>query len=385
MENNFIAGLYRKALPNTSQEYSYFLPDSLPETIEFSDAKINILLEEANTNLGRLDSFAKFVPDIDMFIKMHEVKEATLSSKIEGTNTGFDEALQEVENISPEKRDDWHEVQNYVAATRFAIGQLNEMPLMVRLLKNTHAVLLQGVHGEHKTPGEFRRSQNWIGGASVSDARFIPPSVEHVDELMSDLEKYWHINALNTPKLIKAALSHYQFETIHPFLDGNGRLGRLIIVLYLVDNKMLSKPILYLSDYFNRYKNDYYEALDSVRNNNDIEHWIKFFLVAVSETAKKSCETLEKIIALKSSDMQKVAAMGKRSHNAADLLNYLYGQPIVTSKSIIQELGITHPTANSLLRSFVDEGILKEITGYSRNRQFAYVEYLNLFAEADNG
>ncbi|GHT82608.1 toxin Fic [Actinomycetota bacterium] len=316
---------------------------------------------------------------------MHEVKEATLSSKIEGTNTGFDEALQEVENIQPEKRDDWHEIQNYVAATRFAIKQLDEMPLMVRLLKNTHALLLKGVRGEHKTPGEFRRSQNWIGGASISDARFIPPAVEHVDELMSDLEKYWHLNAINTPKLIKAALSHYQFETIHPFLDGNGRLGRLIIVLYLVDNQMISKPILYLSDYFNQHKNDYYEALDSVRNNNDIEHWIKFFLVAVSETAKKSCETLEKIIVLKSSDMQRIAAMGKRSRSAADLLNYLYGQPIVTSKSIANELNITHPTANSLLKSFVDAGILNEITGYSRNRQFAYTKYLGLFAEAQNG
>lgn len=377
--HKFVSGTYHKNNTRTDSEYLYFMPSFLPDTIEFNDPKINILLEEATHHLGELNAFAKLVPDIDTFIRMHIVKEATQSSAIEGTNTNIDEAVAKREEISPERVDDWQEVQNYIKAMNYAISELNNLPLANRLLNKTHAILLSGVRGEHKTPGEIRKSQNWIGGSTIRDARFVPPAVEHVGSLMSDLEKYLHSKALNTPHLLKVAIAHYQFETIHPYLDGNGRLGRLLITLYLIDKKMLTKPILYVSDYFARYKESYYQALNAVRTDNDIEHWIKFFLEAVSRTAQQSCKTLEDIIDLRKNDTAKVSLMGKRTTNALELLDYLYANPSVSTNDVIENLQVSHPTARALINVFVKNGILRETTGFARNQSFEYSSYLRLF------
>ena len=355
------------------------MPNFLPEKISFTDPNISLLLEEATQNLGELNAYSKLVPNVDFFIKMHEAKEATASSKIEGTRTEIDEAVMDEENIEPERRDDWLEVQNYIKAMRFAIGELEKYPLATNLLKSTHKVLISGARGEYKTPGEIRKTQNWIGGATIKDAHFVPPIPQEVDSLMGDLDHYWNDKALTTPLLIKAALSHYQFETVHPFLDGNGRLGRLVIVLFLIEKRKLSKPVLYLSDYFSKNRLQYYDALDAVRMSDDVERWIKFFLVAVAETAKQSCETLQKIIDLKAKNDQKILKLGKRAQSASKLLDTMYGSPIVDAKKAGEIVGISSTAINVLLSELVKLGILEEITGFSRNRLYQYSEYLGLF------
>jgi Fic family protein len=377
--NQFTAGVSRRCSAGTDYEYQYFLPNLLPDRVDFKDPNIAMLLEDATQKLGELNAYAKLVPDADFFIKMHEVKEATESSKIEGTRTGIDEAVMDKEDIDPERRDDWQEVQNYISAMRFAIGELDRVPLATNLLKDTHRILISGARGEHKTPGEIRRTQNWIGGATIRDAHFIPPLPSEVDPLLADLDHYWNDKALTTPLLIKAGISHYQFETIHPFLDGNGRLGRLIIVLFLIEKKKLSKPVLYLSDFFAKHRSQYYEALDAVRERNDIEQWVRFFLVAVAETAEHSCKTLQKIIDLKDSNAEKNLLLGKRAPVAARLLDQMYSTPIMTNKQVSEALGIAPTSANTLIKSLMDLGIIDELTGFARNRLFAYSGYMELF------
>ena len=242
---DFIAGAYKKGY-----QYEYFLPEKINHSFYWTDETINELLEKASLKLGELNSYSRFVPDPDLFIIMHVWKEAVISSRIEGTQTNIKEALSNEENINPEKRDDWKEVNNYVKAMNMAINEFKNLPLSLRLIKETHKILLSSVRGEYKNPGEFRRSQNWVGGASLSDAVFIPPSIEELNELMNDFELFMHNQEIKLPHLIRIAILHYQFETIHPFLDGNGRIGRLIITLYLVANGILNKPLLYLSGIF---------------------------------------------------------------------------------------------------------------------------------------
>ncbi|ALG69996.1 toxin Fic [Azospirillum thiophilum] len=360
-------------------QYKSFEPVPVNHEWTWEDPTVNTLLEAANRALGELNAFSLIVPDIDLFIQMHVVKEAQTSSRIEGTQTGIDEALMPEEQIQPEKRDDWREVRNYIEAVNTAIAELASLPLSNRLLKQTHAILMQGVRGEHKQPGEFRASQNWIGGSSVSDAVFIPPHPEGVPDLMSDLEKFWHNDTIAVPHLVRIAISHYQFETVHPFLDGNGRIGRLLIPLYLVGHGLLAKPSLYLSDFFERNRASYYDALMRVRVSNDLIHWVRFFLNGVAETATKGRDVFRQILALRTEVEQAVLGLGKRTPNARQTLNLLYRKPIVSAADIEVTLGVSTPTANALIRDLMQLGILIEITGQQRGRSYAFHRYLTLF------
>ena len=363
------------------QRYQYKSFEPIPVNHEWlwEDPAINTLLESANRALGELNAFSLIVPDIDLFIQMHVVKEAQTSSRIEGTQTGINEALMPEDQIQPEKRDDWREVRNYVSAVNAAIVELASLPLSNRLLKQTHAILMQGVRGEHKQPGEFRTSQNWIGGSNVADAVFIPPHPDGVQDLMGDLEKFWHNDAITVPHLVRIAVSHYQFETVHPFLDGNGRIGRLLIPLYLVCHGLLSKPSLYLSDFFERNRAAYYDALMRVRVSNDMIHWVRFFLNGVTETATKGRDVFRQILALRTEVEQAVLSLGKRTPNARQVLNLLYRTPIITAGIIEDKLSLSPPTANALLRDLVRLGILIEITGQRRSRAYSFERYLTLF------
>jgi len=375
-KSQFHAGTY-------IQEYQYksFHPTSLDNAaVSWHDLGLDLLLEEATRLLGELSAYSILVPDVDFFIRMHTYKEATASSAIEGTRTQFDEALLPEEEVEPERRDDWVEVQNYSRAMNYAIEALGRLPLSMRLLNETHRILMSGVRGQNRGPGEIRRSQNWIGGATIKDAFFVPPSAERVPDLLSDLEKFWHNEGSDIPHLIKIGLTHYQFETIHPYLDGNGRIGRLLITLYLMDKKLLRKPVLYVSDFFERNRASYYDALTLVRTQNDIGHWLKFFLVGIEQTARSSQNIFESIILLRRESDRKVVQMGKRARKAHDLLTWLYSHPIISAKSIAQTLNVSSQSANALARAFEDVGIFREMTGYKRNRLFIFQDYVDIFS-----
>lgn len=371
---DFVSGSYTQ-----QYEYKSFSPSLVNHEWTWGDPRINTLLEEASLELAKLNAHSLIVPDVDRYIFMHVVKEANSSSRIEGTRTEMDEALRDIAFVDEEKRNDWQEVRNYIDAVNGSIESLKTLPLSNRLLREAHATLLKGARGERKTPGEFRRSQNWIGGSSLADAVFIPPHHEDLPGLLSDLEKFWHNGAIDVPQLVRIAISHYQFETIHPFLDGNGRIGRLLITLYLLSKGLLDKPCLSLSAFLEKNKGQYYDALTTVRESNDLGHWVRFFLVAVRETSRKGVDTFQQIMKLRSEVQNQVTAFGARAANGMKLLDRLYMNPVVTVKEAALALDVAQPTASSLITLFVDQGILVETTGNRRNREFFFRDYYRLF------
>jgi len=371
---DFISGKFIKQI-----EYKSFSPEKINHEWIISTPEVNKLLAEANRLIGELNAFSQIIPDVDFFITMYILKEATTSSRIEGTKTNMEEALVKEEDINPEKRDDWAEVQNYIKAINTSIKELENLPISNRLIKKTHKTILAGVRGKHKIPGEFRTSQNWIG-VTLKDAIFIPPHHSEVLELMSDLEKFINEDEYHVPHLIKIAIVHYQFETIHPFLDGNGRLGRLLITLYLVSNDVLKKPSLYLSDFFEKNKGYYYDNLMTVRLTGNLTQWIKFFLVGVIETSKESIQVFKDIIALKTDiETKRLSTLGSKIEKAQTLLKQLFQVPITDSKQVSELLEISPSTANRLINDLIKLKILTELTGYKRNRKFMFEEYFKIF------
>jgi Fic family protein len=360
--------------------YKSFQPEIINKLWLLDDMEIQQLLSKADRQLGRLDMYSEYIPNIDLFISMHELKEATQSSKIEGTQTNIEEALLDKEDIVLEKREDWEAVQNYIVAMKTAIKQLETLPFSTRLIKETHKILLQGVRGQNKHPGEFRTSQNWIGGASINDATFIPPAHNSLADLMGDLEKFAHNEEFYFPDLLKIALIHYQFETIHPFLDGNGRVGRLLITLYLVDKTILKKPILYLSDFFEQNRQLYYDNLMNVRTKNDLKQWFKFFLVGIIETAKNGIETFDAILKLKKEVEEKIQKTNNRSHHLLNIMEFLYQKPVVNAVKIVEITKVSQATAYKILDELVNLKILKEITGGKRGKIYVFDNYIKLFS-----
>lgn len=358
--------------------FKSFLPNAINRVWQINDMEVIQLLSQADRELGRLDMFSKYV-DVNLYISMHIIKEATSSTKIEGTQTNMEEAFLSKKDIVAEKRDDWQEVQNYIQAMNIAVLELHTLPFSGRLIKLTHKILMKGVRGKHKRPGEYRTSQNWIGGASISDAVFIPPSHNDIPDLMSDLEKFANSLDNRMPDLLKIAIIHYQFETIHPFLDGNGRVGRLMITLYLVDKGVLKQPILYLSDFFERNRTLYYDNLMRVRTHHNLAQWLKFFLTGVIETTQKGVETFDGILQLQKEIDVKLKTLKRREGNARRLLDYAYKQPVFNAATIGNEIKLSRTSVYKLLEDFEKLEIFEELTGDRRGRIYVFRSYMDLF------
>ena len=371
---DFKAGIYIK-----HEGYQYFLPNPINQEWELTPELVS-LSNQASRYLGELNAYSALIPNIELYISMHVAKEAETSSKIEGTKTNIEEVFTDEENIDPEKRDDLSEVKNYIKATNFGIENLAHLPISTRLIKEIHQILLSSVRGNHKNPGQIRHSQNWIGGSTLLDAHFIPPHHSHIQELLSDLEKFIHNQDLLVPDLIKIGIVHYQFETIHPFLDGNGRIGRLLIVLYLVNKGILNKPVLYISEYFEQFRDLYYQNLDFPRTRDNLEQWLKFFLVAIIETSKKGILTFQKIRQL-NEDLEHLInqKLKNKLSNANKLLKFLYKKPVTNTKEVSEILEISFTTAQRLIDEFVKLSILNENTGQKRNREYYFSKYLVIF------
>ncbi len=358
-----------------------FQPSMINRNWMLDDMNIIQLLSQADRELGRLDMYSEYIPNIDFYIRLHVAKEATLSSKIEGTQTKMEDALLDKANIPLGKRDDWEEIQNYILAMEWAMKGLKELPFSSRLICGAHKRLMQGVRGEKKHPGDFRESQNWIGGSSINNATFVPPNYTTLNELMSDLDNFINNENIILPDLIKIALYHYQFETIHPFLDGNGRIGRLLIPLYLINKGILKKPVLYLSDFFEKNRALYYDSLTLVRENNDLSRWLRFFLKGIIETSKKGISTFDNILKLKKNTEDIIQGMGTRTGRAQKVINSLYEDPYVKAEDVSNITKLSLPASYTLITELEKLDILFEISGGKRNRLYVFKKYLQLFLE----
>ena len=365
-----------------SAGYKYFVPSHVNEEWIWNNPDVNALLEKAAVKLGELNSFSRLVPNIDLFIQMHLANEAVISSRIEGTMTNMDEAFLPEAEVADDRKSDWREVTNYILALNWAMNQLKTLPLSTRLIRKAHGILLKDVRGEQRQPGEFRRSQNWIGGNTLHDAVFIPPHHQQVDALMGDLEKFLHNEDIKTPALIRIAIAHYQFETIHPFLDGNGRIGRLIIPLYLVAEKILDKPLLYLSYFFELNKGLYYDNLSRVRTHSDMTQWIKYFLAGIEETSKQAVNKLIDVLHLKEQLEKEIHLnLGRKTSNAINVLDNLFKNPVTTINKVSELSGLSFKSASALVKDLEGMNILHEFTGQSRNRIFIFQTYLDIFKD----
>lgn len=361
-------------------DYKAFIPSKINYNWGWDDTKLDKLLAEANRQIGELNAYSLLIPNVDLYIKMHVKIEANKSSRIEGTRTTVEEDLLDITDINPEKRDDWEEVQNYVKATNYGVKRIKEgFPVCTRLIREIHKILMQGVRGEHKTPGEFRISQNWIGGSMPSTAVYVPPPHTEIAECLSDFEKFINNEEIDTPDLIKIAILHYQFESIHPFLDGNGRIGRLLIPLYIQSKGMLDKSCLYISDYIERNRDKYYDMLTRVRTHNDMISWIKFFLETVIETSKTAKEKFRKVVEL-TIEMDKIIMdLPVKAENAKKVIDVLYNEPIINRKKLIEITDIKPSTLKDTVNVLLQNNIIVETTGYSRNQVFAFQNYIDLF------
>ena len=361
-------------------DYKAFIPSKINYNWGWDDTKLDKLLAEANRQIGELNAYSLLIPNVDLYIKMHVKIEANKSSRIEGTRTTVEEDLLDVTDINPEKRDDWEEVQNYVKATNYGVERIKEgFPVCTRLIREIHEILMQGVRGEHKIPGEFRTSQNWIGGSMPSTAVYVPPPHTEIAECLTDFEKFINNEGIDTPDLIKIAILHYQFESIHPFLDGNGRIRRLLIPLYIQSKGMLDKSCLYISDYIERNKDTYYDMLTRVRTHNDMIGWIKFFLDAVIETSKTAKEKFRSVVEL-TMEMDKIIVnLPVKSDNAKKVIDALYNEPVINRKKLCDLTKIKEGTIKNVINCLLENNIIVETTGYSRNQIFTFQKYTDLF------
>lgn len=369
------AGIYVDNL-NGEAMYQSFKPNPLPPIPEIEmDGEIVKLLVDANKQLVKLDTASQLISNADLFISMYVRKEALISSQIEGTQCTLDDVLDP--EVEANANLDVSDVINYVKATQYALKRLERLPLCCRLIREIHEVLMENVRGQDKTPGEFRHSQNWIGPAncSLKDARYIPPNVEDMQTAMSDLEKYINENVDYDP-LIRAALIHYQFETIHPFLNGNGRIGRLLILLYLMEQRLIEKPVIYISYFLKKNQIEYYDRISEVRRTGNFEQWIRFFLEAVSKAASDSLEAIRQLSVLHDTNVEKLPKTTRSKDNLRAVFDYIEQYPIIDIKRTAKELEVSYNTVAAAVRKLVELGILQETTNAARNRVFAYEEYL---------
>ena len=376
LENNR-AGQLKKM----QSDYQCFVPHNLKDIKLNIDSEINALVNKAYLLLGRLDGMAITLPDIDLFVSMYVQKEAVISSQIEGTQASLVDVLQK--DKGKEKIKDTEEIVNYIKATHYSFKRLNKMPLCMRLIRETHAVLLSNIRGEEKMPGEFRRSQNWIGhaGSTLKDASFIPPAPDEMDICLGDLERYIHEDS-TISNLIKIALIHYQFETIHPFLDDNGRMGRLLIILYLREQGLIEYPVLYLSYFFKKNRNRYYELLNNIRIKGEFEEWIKFFIDGICEISEDAITSMQKIVELKNTDMKKIRELsGSNISNLLLIYDYLLQHPFLEAEDIKNLVGVSKPTANKLLENLMTIEIVELVEDKKRYRQYVYKKYVDILSE----
>lgn len=362
--------------------FEAFIPDPLPPKDLKIGPKLQALVSQADLSIGRLDGIIDVIPDPDRFVRMYVRREAVLSSQIEGTQASLMDVLEfEAQEEQAEARVDIREIVNYIRAMNFGLSRLADLPISRRLMCEVHLELMKNVRGgePHKTPGEFRKSQNWIGGGSPATAKFVPPPADLVGETFAALENFLHSED-PMPPLLKAGLVHAQFETIHPFLDGNGRTGRLLITFWLVEQGVLRKPLLYPSLYFKEHRDEYGERLQAIRDRGEWESWLEFFLDGMAQVAREATQTAHAILELRERDRQRIGqALGRRGPTGLILLDELLKQPIVQTKTVQRRLSISQPTAAGLLQALVDAGILRELTGRPRYRVYAYDEYLRLF------